>query len=646
MRICIVIQSDAFRTSAGMRIRYDRFRDHLDPDGTIEALTCAELIAAKRLEHDAYIFCKTFDTSALLLARKVRASGKVVGQDLFDDYFSQYSDTRLARFRDWLRDMAPVTDFVLCSTPRMADVIRAYLPQGRITVIEDPVSEFDKAAVQLAVEGKLKRAQESRQINLVWFGIGDNPFFPVGLRDLAACAPQLASMERLGWDVKLRIVTNRRPFEGAGGEVLRPLSIGFDLVEWTEEAEKEALHWATAALLPVNGQSFSVAKSMNRAITALNAGCQVLSVGYPLYRRLDKLIYRSATELVSDMDAGRLKLRPETIDALNESFQRMADPKVATAAFVGEARRAVEARGRRPEIQGTLCLIHGRNSTIGLHKLVNSIGGLSVKSIFATAGWNFPVRFDRAGSEIVMRVTPQLAHKYALPVKDGSAKTSFGTLEFLDIDAAALGVRSLHVHLGQQANPVLDLPIYEDVIRFAEECCAAAFSQADVLISDTSPFIRLPQRVSASTKVPARKRRGAAAAPTKGRPQLVRGAKPRSRNQPWSPVQKLASFVRGSQALELDRAVALIETSSLFDPDWYLMSYPDVAASGADPARHYLQFGWRENRNPSPEFSTKGYLKAHKDVAAQGFNPLVHYLEYGQLENRKVPPADKGSVSR
>ena len=30
MKICIVIQSDAFRDSAGMRIRYDRFRDSLD----------------------------------------------------------------------------------------------------------------------------------------------------------------------------------------------------------------------------------------------------------------------------------------------------------------------------------------------------------------------------------------------------------------------------------------------------------------------------------------------------------------------------------------------------------------------------------------------------------------------------------------
>lgn len=645
MRICVVIQSEAFRDSAGMRIRYNRFSECLDANDTIETLTCADLITAKRLQHDAYIFCKTFDASALLLARKVKASGKVVGQDFFDDYFSQYSDTRLARFRGWLRDMAPVTDFVLCSTPRMAEVLRAYIPGTPITVIEDPVSGFDQSAVQVAVETKLQRARDSRQINIVWFGIGDNPFFPVGLRDLAACAPQFASIERLGWGVNLRIVTNRRPFERAGGEVLRPLDVGFELVEWSEEKEREALEWATAAILPVNGQSFSIAKSMNRAVTALGAGCQVLSVGFPLYQRLDKQIYRSATALISDLEAGKLKLRPETMDVLDESLRRMADPKLAAAAFIGEARRASEARGRRGEVRGTVCLIHGRNSTIGLHKLVNGMGGLSVKSPFAASGWNFPVRFDRAGSEIVMRVTPQLAHKFSLPVPEGSPRTSFGNLDFVDLDLAALGVRKLNVHLPRQSNPVLDLPIYEDVMRFAEECCAAAFPDADILISDTSPFIRLPYREPVSSKLPTGKRGGIAAARTKGRPGLAPG-RPRSKAKRWAPVHKLASFVRGSQAHELDRAVSLLETSSLFDPEWYLARYPDVAESGVEPARHYLEFGWREGRNPSAEFSTKGYLKAHKDVAAQGVNPLLHYLEYGQLESRKVPPAANGRVAR
>ncbi|RVT82070.1 glycosyltransferase [Rhodobacteraceae bacterium CCMM004] len=35
-----------------------------------------------------------------------------------------------------------------------------------------------------------------------------------------------------------------------------------------------------------------------------------------------------------------------------------------------------------------------------------------------------------------------------------------------------------------------------------------------------------------------------------------------------------------------------------FDPQWYLEVYPDVAASGMDPLRHYLRYGRQEGRRP------------------------------------------------
>jgi glycosyltransferase involved in cell wall biosynthesis/1,4-dihydroxy-2-naphthoate octaprenyltransferase len=70
------------------------------------------------------------------------------------------------------------------------------------------------------------------------------------------------------------------------------------------------------------------------------------------------------------------------------------------------------------------------------------------------------------------------------------------------------------------------------------------------------------------------------------------------------------------------------------DRTWYLQTYPDVAAAGVDPVEHYLQEGWREGRDPRPDFSTSGYLDANKD--SEG-NPLVHYLRHG---GTKVPPPE------
>src|SRR5262249_56330926 len=69
------------------------------------------------------------------------------------------------------------------------------------------------------------------------------------------------------------------------------------------------------------------------------------------------------------------------------------------------------------------------------------------------------------------------------------------------------------------------------------------------------------------------------------------------------------------------------------DRSWYLKEYPDVAAAGVDPVRHYLQFGWREGRDPRPDFSTAGYLMLHDGAERAGQNPLIHHLRSGS------PPA-------
>jgi lipopolysaccharide biosynthesis protein len=77
-----------------------------------------------------------------------------------------------------------------------------------------------------------------------------------------------------------------------------------------------------------------------------------------------------------------------------------------------------------------------------------------------------------------------------------------------------------------------------------------------------------------------------------------------------------------------------IMSSGLFDATYYLAANPDVAKSGSDPLSHFLLFGWREARDPSPHFSVSGYLARYEDVRAADANPLVHYLLNGQQEGR------------
>lgn len=92
------------------------------------------------------------------------------------------------------------------------------------------------------------------------------------------------------------------------------------------------------------------------------------------------------------------------------------------------------------------------------------------------------------------------------------------------------------------------------------------------------------------------------------------------------------------------KQVKLIEASGLFDRAWYTEVYKDVVESGRDPIEHYLRWGARMRRDPSPEFSTAFYLKQNPDVAKSGVNPLAHYVVHGRREGRRPHPPEKPSL--
>ncbi|WP_309091524.1 hypothetical protein [Phenylobacterium sp.] len=78
-----------------------------------------------------------------------------------------------------------------------------------------------------------------------------------------------------------------------------------------------------------------------------------------------------------------------------------------------------------------------------------------------------------------------------------------------------------------------------------------------------------------------------------------------------------------------------------FDRRHYLGLSPDVAAAGADPLHHFLTHGWREGRDPNPNFSVRAYLNENPEVEKAGINPFVHYLRHGRREGR-TPGHDLG----
>jgi len=64
-----------------------------------------------------------------------------------------------------------------------------------------------------------------------------------------------------------------------------------------------------------------------------------------------------------------------------------------------------------------------------------------------------------------------------------------------------------------------------------------------------------------------------------------------------------------------------------FDYDYYIETYEDIKNSGVDPLHHYITYGWKENRNPTPYFDTEWY---RSNIEIGNMNPFSHWLLVGK----------------
>ncbi|MXP66143.1 hypothetical protein E0493_22700 [Roseomonas sp. M0104] len=81
------------------------------------------------------------------------------------------------------------------------------------------------------------------------------------------------------------------------------------------------------------------------------------------------------------------------------------------------------------------------------------------------------------------------------------------------------------------------------------------------------------------------------------------------------------------------------DPNSHFDVSFYLNQNPDILAAGVNALEHYMTSGWHEGRAASFSFDGDAYLAANDDVAKAGMNPLEHYLHFGEAEHRDAPQA-------
>ena len=59
-----------------------------------------------------------------------------------------------------------------------------------------------------------------------------------------------------------------------------------------------------------------------------------------------------------------------------------------------------------------------------------------------------------------------------------------------------------------------------------------------------------------------------------------------------------------------------------------------------DPVRDYLAIGWREGRDPRPDFCTADYLAARPYLARAGINPFLHWVTAQRTKGGDLPKPD------
>jgi GT2 family glycosyltransferase len=100
----------------------------------------------------------------------------------------------------------------------------------------------------------------------------------------------------------------------------------------------------------------------------------------------------------------------------------------------------------------------------------------------------------------------------------------------------------------------------------------------------------------------------------------------------WASTLQLAKRVR------LERSIARIRESEIFDEDYYLLWNPEVAEGEIDALTHYVFHGAGECRDPHPLFSTHFYREQNPDLDLTSINPLDHFVQVGHAEGRLPHP--------
>lgn len=237
---------------------------------------------------DIVVFQKAYEPPHLQLASRLQGRGTRVVLDVCDNHFDHPGDDPvLADRADRLRRMVAIADLVTASTPTLAGLV----PHERVRVVDDFLEE--------PLEARSDALPPGDGLPVVaWFGNVGSVVPRFGLIDLEDIVPQLQAAAVVQ---PFRLVVCTASREAFDARIARH-RLEATFVPWSRSAQSAVLASASAAVLPITSNPFTVCKTANRVATALLHGAPVVAGHIPSYEELrDFILFDRWEENVVDL---------------------------------------------------------------------------------------------------------------------------------------------------------------------------------------------------------------------------------------------------------------------------------------------------------------------------------------------------------
>jgi len=242
--------------------------------------------------YDVLLFSKSFTRAGIALGRAAEKAGKPIIVDICDNVFDQPEHRE--RSRERIVEQLRRASLVTIPTPELGSQLAAHLPEiaPRLRLVPDMLE--DLSASSPGATGWLDRrrlerlrrflAAHSDALHCVWFGSSRGK--AAGLVHLGRALEALDRFQPLH-PVTMTVIGDE---PSAASNVLRRSCVPSHYLPWSLATFGTALRLHRLALIPVQNNSFTQGKTINRPATAILAGLGVIADPLASYEELRPFI--------------------------------------------------------------------------------------------------------------------------------------------------------------------------------------------------------------------------------------------------------------------------------------------------------------------------------------------------------------------